>query len=135
MIVVHPVDLAVCIVEGAGARTLEAAAGLGLGTRILVVSQTDGITVNGVTINDGVGVEFVVILNSSGNKAWGQMSDVTDYADVLLDLGVVEGRLDDIQAAAEVTGDIKEYSNTTMQLILDALDAAGIIVDSTTDTT
>lgn len=69
-LVVTPVDRATCVLSGAGARTLEAAAGVPVGTSILCMSQTNAITVNGMTINSGEYVEFTVTKDSSGANQW-----------------------------------------------------------------
>ena len=73
-IVVRPFDLAQVTLTGAGARTLESASAMPLGARVLVLSQTNAITCNSVTIDDGEHVEFLVTLDSSGNNQWVQAS-------------------------------------------------------------
>ena len=69
-IIVSPVDRATVVLTGAGTRTLEAAAGIGVGTEILCVSQTNGVVVNGVTLNDGEYAIFRVTLDSAGANQW-----------------------------------------------------------------
>jgi len=63
----------VCEMTGAGTRTLQAAASVGLGTRILCLSQTAAVVVAGAsseTIGDGEFVEFVVTNDSAGAHQW-----------------------------------------------------------------
>jgi hypothetical protein len=62
--------LAVCIVTGGTTRLLEDATRYGVGDSILVISQTNTITVNSVALGAGEACEFQVILNSSGAKQW-----------------------------------------------------------------
>lgn len=69
-LIVTPVDRAVCTMSGAGARTLEAAANIGVGTTILLISQTDGVVVNGKYMNANEWGTAVVVENSSGTHAW-----------------------------------------------------------------
>lgn len=69
-VIVTPVDRATLECTGAGTRTLQAAADVPLGTRILVVSHTDAVVVNSRTIDDGEAAEFVVGLNSSDAHEW-----------------------------------------------------------------
>jgi len=69
-IAVSPVDRATVVLTGAGTRTLEAASGIGVGTEILCVSQTNAVVVNGVTLNDGEYAIFRVTLDSAGANQW-----------------------------------------------------------------
>lgn len=73
IIIVSQVDRGVCEMTGAGTRTLESAAGIGLGTTILCLSQTAAIIVAGATsetIGDGEFVKFEVVNDSSGDHEW-----------------------------------------------------------------
>lgn len=76
IIILNNVDRAVVVLEVVGARTLEDAAVQGLGTEILVISQTDAITCNGITIDDGEAAKFVVILDTSGDHIWENGADL-----------------------------------------------------------
>ena len=121
-LIVTPVDRAVCTMTDAGTRTLEAAAGLGVGTTVLCISQTDAVIVAGavsITINDGEYVEFVVSLDSSGDKQWVVKSGTK--ISLVADATVVE-----------VTGNTSAYVESIITDILDVLEDAGLITDSTT---
>ena len=121
-LIVTPVDRAVCTMTDAGTRTLETAAGLGVGTTVLCISQTDAVVVAGavsITINDGEYVEFVVSLDSSGDKQWVVKSSTK--ISLVADATVVD-----------VTGDTSAYVESIITDILDVLEDAGLITDSTT---
>ncbi len=70
VIIVGPVDRAVATLTGAGARTLEPATGVGLGTEILCCSVTASVTVNTIAIDAGEFAKFLVTLDSAGVKEW-----------------------------------------------------------------
>jgi len=107
---------------GAGTRTLEAAAGVGLGTSVLCLSQTAAVVVAGavsVTIGDGEWVEFVVVKDSSGAHEW-QPRSGTKLATAAA------------AAVTDITGDTSSYVEATINLIVDCLVANGLATDSTT---
>jgi hypothetical protein len=72
------VQLAVCVVTGGTTRVLDAATKYGLGHRLIVISQTTSIDVDGTSLADGEAAEFLVILNSSGVKAWAVIVSALD---------------------------------------------------------
>jgi hypothetical protein len=72
------VQLAVCVVTGGTTRVLDAATKYGLGHRLIVISQTTSIDVDGTSLADGEAAEFLVILNSSGVKAWAVVISALD---------------------------------------------------------
>lgn len=69
-------DLAFCVVTGGTTRTIESpeTSKIGLGTRLVVNSQTTTITVDGVALIDGDAAEWVVILDSSALRVWSQVA-------------------------------------------------------------
>ena len=108
-IIVTPVDRAVCVMTGAGARTLETAANLGVGTEILLISQTDAIVVNGLYLNDGEWAKLVVSVNASGTNTWKTISaetaGVINQTVDLLDARVHDAMLTRLTAGAGATDD------------------------------
>ena len=118
-IIVSPVDRATVVCTGAGTRTLEAAAGVGVGTEILVVSQTNAVIVNSVTLDDGEYAIFRVTLDNSGAEQWTVIS-----SSVLNTIATL--------TPTDITGDTSSYVEATLLLIIDALVAAGLATDSTT---
>ncbi len=72
------IQLAVCVVTGGTTRSIDAATKYGLGHRLIVISQTSSIAVNGVSLADGEAAEFVVTLDSAGAKTWAQVVSVLD---------------------------------------------------------
>ena len=122
VLIVTPVDRAVCEMTGAGTRTLEAAAGVPIGTSVLCLSQTDAVVVAGavsITINDGEYVEFVVTKNASAAQQWVVKSGTK--ISLVADASVVD-----------VTGNTSSYVESIITDILDVLADAGMITDSTT---
>lgn len=67
---VYPQDLNVLQIDSTGARTLQAAAQVPVGTQVLACATSSGVTVNGFAISDGGAVEFTVVLNASAANAW-----------------------------------------------------------------
>jgi hypothetical protein len=117
---VSPVDLSVVVLVGAGARTLEAATGMGLGARIVAIGQDSGISVNGVDVGDGVAVEFMVSLTDAGVKQWVVVPQAL-------------GSVDLSTAPVTVTG-ARDVPEEALANLLTALAGLGIITDSTTST-
>jgi hypothetical protein len=72
------IQLAVCVVTGGTTRSIDSATKYGLGHRLIVISQTSSIAVNGVSLADGEAAEFVVTLDSNGAKTWAQVVSVLD---------------------------------------------------------
>ena len=97
-IIVTPVDRATVKLVGAGARTLEAAANIGVGTSILIISATDG-----VTVTDGSGTAYMnanewgmahVVENTAGTHSWSLFNASTqNHVNKALEL--LEGRVHD----------------------------------------
>ena len=73
VIIVSPVDDGYCTLGSTGARTLEDATLLGVGTRITIVSQAAGASCNTVALADGEFTVFIVITNSSGVNVWAKI--------------------------------------------------------------
>lgn len=71
-------QLAVCVVTGGTTRVLDAATKYGLGHRLIVISQTTSIDVDGTSLADGEAAEFLVILDSAGAKAWAVVVSALD---------------------------------------------------------
>jgi hypothetical protein len=117
----------------AGARTLEAAAKIGLGTSILCLSQTDAVVVNGFYINDGEWVEFVVVNNASNAHEWAVKSSSTASAGTVdMQLPVSGWRIHDapesvLLTGAGITDDMGVNAGTygTSVQSLNSLDAGG----------
>ena len=65
-----PVDRATALIDNSGVWSLEDAAGLGLGTTISVFSSSAGVNVEGDSLPAGSFAEYMVIVDSSGAKAW-----------------------------------------------------------------
>lgn len=106
-------DLTVLRLSGSGARTLQAAAQVPVGTRLIVVSDTDGATVNSVTVNDGDAVEFLVGVDAAGANTW-----------VGRNFSAVELTAVEVPATASV--DAQDVVDLIFS-ILDDLEAAGIL--------
>lgn len=105
VIIVSQVDRGVVELEGAGTRTLESAAGIGLGTKILCLSQTAGIIVVGatsVTIGDGEHIEFVVTNDSAGVHQWVENSGTAETA-LAGRMTTAEADIDALEAKVEQT--------------------------------
>lgn len=99
-IIVTPVDRAAVICTGAGTRTLESAAGLGVGTSILCLSQTAAVVIAGATsetIGDGEFVKFEVVQDSSGDNEW-QVTASTALNTAVADIVTAEGDVDALEA-------------------------------------
>jgi hypothetical protein len=114
---------------GAGTRTLEAAAGLGLGTSVLCISQTAAVVVAGATsttIGDGEFVEYVVTLNSSAAKQWEVKSGSLDVALNTFPVSIGAYALAQTNTAAD-------NALAILQLIT-ALEAAGVVTPAWTQT-
>lgn len=130
-VIVTPVDRGVCIMSGAGARTLESAVGLGVGTTLLCISLTDAIIVNGLYINDGEWLEFVITQTTAGVNEW-TVSTTSATSRVNLEIPCSLWRIHDapntvLLAGAGVTDDMGVNAGsygTTVQS-LNALDAGG----------
>lgn len=71
-IIVSPTGDAVVVIETTGARSLQDATSVPLGSRIVAMSTIAGAEVQSVTLNAGTFAEFIVILNSSGVHVWSQ---------------------------------------------------------------
>lgn len=130
-IIVTPVDRAVCVMTGAGARTLEAAALIGVGTTILLVSQTDAVTVSGNYLNDGDWVLMSVVLDGSGAHTWSALSNSTahivDVTVPLLDARVFDAPTTLLPAGAGATDDMGMNTGTygTTNPTMNSLDVGG----------
>ncbi len=138
-IIVSQIDRGVVELELIGLRTLEDAVGLGLGTTVICLSQTAGITVAGdttATIGDGEYVKFVVINNSSGVHIWSQDGGTVSTAQIATNVTGIATNVTDIATvqAGTTTGttDISAYSETAYKALMVILDAAGILTDDTT---
>ncbi len=121
-LIVGQVDRAICECSGAGTRTLQDATTLGLGTEILVTSQTAAVVIAGavsVTIGDGEYVKFEVVKNSSDVNEWRPTAG---------------SKVSTLAAAAvtDITGNTSAYVEATINLIVDCLVANGLATDSTT---
>lgn len=126
-LIVSPVDFGVCVMTGAGTRTLEDATGLNVGTSILCISQTDAIIVAGavsITINDGDFVEFVVTKNSSGVNQWVVKSATDASASATFPVSIGAYELAAVNTAAD-------NALAILQLIT-ALEAAGVVTPAWT---
>ena len=69
-VIVYPYDLNVLKIDTTGARTLQAATVLPVGTQVLVSVTAAGVTVNGTALADGETALFVVSRNSSAVNEW-----------------------------------------------------------------
>jgi hypothetical protein len=122
VILVGPIDQAVCICTGAGTRTLEDAAKSGVGTSVLCLSQTAAVVIAGatsVTIGDGEFCEFICVQDSSGDNEWQPVSSSKSAV-------VAQA------AKITITGNTSAYVEATINLIVDTLVANGMAIDSTT---
>lgn len=70
--------MAVLVIESDGTRTLESAANVPVGTKVLVFSSTASATVNSTAIADGGYAEFICGVDASGDNEW----KVVDPADI-----------------------------------------------------
>lgn len=113
VIIVSPVDTATCDLAVAGARTLEDATGLGLGTTIRVFATVAGVSVNSVAIADGSSKLFVVAKSAADVKEWHVAGST-------------------VSTLPTITGDTSLYVEATITGIISALEAAGIVIDGTT---
>lgn len=134
IIKVSPVDRAVVTLTGAGTRTLQAAAGHGVGTSILCISQTNSIIVAGavsITINIGENVEFVVTLDSSGDKQWVEQSGTASITTLQATVATNETDIDALEAKVEQTFTID--LNMDLWLIWDSATLAPLTATANTD--
>lgn len=69
-IVVVPNDLCYVTLTSTGARTLQAAANVAVGTSVLCISQATTPSVNGIDVADGESIEFKVTVDSSAANQW-----------------------------------------------------------------
>ena len=69
-ITVFPNDLGVLEIDTTGARTLEDATFLPVGTSVFVTVIAAGVTVNGTSIGDGVDALFMVGRSAAGVNEW-----------------------------------------------------------------
>lgn len=83
-------DLALVKLATAGTQSLQAAADVGLGTRLIVLAQA-AVTVNSVALDDGDYAEFVVTLNSSGARQWVQGPSTDIIANVASLISLLTG--------------------------------------------
>ena len=67
---VTPNDLSVLEIDTTGARTLEAATGLPVGTSVFVTVTAASVTVNGTSIADGEAAMFMVSRTASAVNEW-----------------------------------------------------------------
>ena len=109
IIIVSQVDRSVCEMTGAGTRTLETAAGIGVGTKILCVSRTNAIDVVGATtarIDNGEYVEFVVTKDSSGVHQWVENGGTAETG-LAARLTTAEADIDALEGVAYRTNTVK----------------------------
>jgi len=102
-IIVSPVDRGVVTLVGAGARTMEAAAGLGVGTSVMIQSHTDAIVVNGIYVNADEWGVATVVQNAAGTKSWVIQSSSTSQH-VNLEIPVTSWRIHDAPETVLLTG-------------------------------
>lgn len=100
-VIVHPKGEGVLELTTTGARTLQTAAQLQIGTRVLVVSSASSATVNSVSITDGGFLLFQVTVDSSGTRQWAVVasSNVEAYLEraVLMAIPYTDFRVFDAQ--------------------------------------
>lgn len=113
-------DRAFCVVTSGTTRSLVSASRFPLSTKLLVISQTSTITVNSIALADGEFAEFVVTLDSSGDKQWveASSSNVAANANVIPASAGTYEFLNSETAADAVDG---------ILAIVSALDSAGLI--------
>jgi hypothetical protein len=90
-------DLGVLVIDSTGSRTLQAAAQVAPGVRVLVLVTASGVDVNSVAIGDGEFAEFVRGLNSSGAGEW-KVASTTDVAGLDARVTTLEGEVDALQS-------------------------------------
>lgn len=83
---VYPSDLVVVQFATAGARTLQAAVQVPVGTEVTAMATIAGVTLNGVAIAIGSYAMFKVTLTSASVNQWAIIDDPTTAAAVLTDL-------------------------------------------------
>ena len=134
-IIVTPVDRATVKLVGAGLRTLEAAANIGVGTSILVISATDG-----VTVSDGSSTVYMnanewgvahVVENTAGTHSW-VLFNASTQNNTNIELPIADARVHDaagtlLTVAAGATDDMGINAGTygTTGLTLNSLDVGG----------
>lgn len=73
-VTVAPKGVGILVIDTTGARTLQAAAGVDVGSRVLAIVTAASVTVNGTAVGDGEYAEFLVTLNASGANQWSIVS-------------------------------------------------------------
>lgn len=72
---VYPFDLAVLELKTAGARTLQPAAQVPVGTSVLACATSIDVLVNGISIGVGSFANFTVVLNADRTHRWSLLSE------------------------------------------------------------
>lgn len=99
-VTVAPKGESILVLSSAGARTLQAAAGVDLGSRVRAYATIAGTSVNGVTLEDGGYAVFEVTLSAAGANQWSLVTLLP--ATVPVDLGTVSISITDATTEAAV---------------------------------
>lgn len=141
------------VTAGAENRALPAAAGLGVGTELVVCFKTDGgdLTVTGaesnVVLQDAGDVAVFRVGVNGANNVWRLMQssavNLASSDDIVTRATAAAGaNLVPVSAGAnkalkvatpiDITGDLSAYNEVTLKALLTALAGFGLITDSTT---